>query len=83
MDTLHIKPYAVRHREAVLRITSRAWRPVFARMQQEVPGFVYNAFYPNGWEDRQSKDVAALLDDAATSFWLALPSTRGRAWDAG
>jgi ribosomal protein S18 acetylase RimI-like enzyme len=72
MDTLQIKPYAARYKEAVLEITSRAWRPVFARMQHEVPSFVYKAFYPNEWEARQRKDVAALLDDEATRFWVAL-----------
>jgi GNAT superfamily N-acetyltransferase len=37
----------------------------------EVPRFVYDAFYPRGWEERQTNDVAALLDAAGASVWLA------------
>lgn len=72
MDSLQVRPYAGVHREAVLAVTSRAWRPVFARMRREVPGFVYDAFYPCGWEDRQRKEVGALLDAEGSSFWLAM-----------
>jgi ribosomal protein S18 acetylase RimI-like enzyme len=72
MNTLQIQPYADIHRQAVLAIAVRAWRPVFARTQLEVPSFVYNAFYPHGWEDRQRRDLAALLDAEGTKLWLAM-----------
>ncbi|MEQ9813165.1 MAG: GNAT family N-acetyltransferase [Azospirillaceae bacterium] len=45
---------------------------MFARTAAEVPGFIYEAFYPEGWEARQAADVGALLDGEPEGVWLAL-----------
>ncbi|GAA4116115.1 GNAT family N-acetyltransferase [Enteractinococcus coprophilus] len=36
-----------------------------------VPGFVYDNFYPQGWEARQMLDLGAVLDDDSDSVTVA------------
>jgi len=69
---VEIIPYRPAHRDAVLELSLRAWDPVFAAMRQDVPGFVYKAFYPRGWRERQRADLAAVLDEEATGCAVAL-----------
>lgn len=38
--------YAPEYRSALLNLSLRAWEPVFPVVRNEVPGFVYGAFYP-------------------------------------
>jgi ribosomal protein S18 acetylase RimI-like enzyme len=59
---MHVTPYLSHHRDSVLDLSIRAWTPVFAGMRDHVPGFVYDNFYPQGWEARQRADLAAVLD---------------------
>ncbi|MDI3329776.1 MAG: hypothetical protein QJR09_03430 [Micrococcus sp.] len=56
---MHITPYLHHHRDSVLDLSIRAWAPVFAVMRDDVPGFVYDNFYPEGWEARQRADLVA------------------------
>lgn len=72
MSDLQIIPYTPEQRSAVLDLTIAAWSPVFSKTRHEVPGFVYDAFYPNGWQARQIEDVGALLDQGEVSVWLLL-----------
>ncbi|MEM9682099.1 MAG: GNAT family N-acetyltransferase [Pseudomonadota bacterium] len=72
MNDVEIVPFELRHKDAVIDLTVRAWTPVFAKTRTDVPRFVYDAFYPDGWEPRQKADVAALLDTEPENFWLAL-----------
>lgn len=72
MSDLKITPYCSEHRDDVLALAVRAWTPVFAKTKNEVPNFVYNAFYPQGWQARQVADVASLLDNEPENIWLAL-----------
>lgn len=61
------------HLQSVLDLSIRAWGPVFPHMAAEIPLFVYNAFYPDGWEVRQRKDVEAMcVHDKATHVWVAM-----------
>lgn len=57
-----IEPYRAAHREEVLALSMRAWAAVMPALRDAVPGFVYAAFYPEGWEARQHADLAAVLD---------------------
>ena len=66
-----IVPYAAADLSDVLDVTRRAWTPVFPLMQQDIPGYVYDAFYPTGWQDRQIADVTATCDDGETEMWVA------------
>ncbi|MDJ0514270.1 MAG: GNAT family N-acetyltransferase [Methyloceanibacter sp.] len=72
MSELDIIPYAPNFRDEVVKLAIAAWGPVLATTRNEVPGFVYEAFYPRGWEARQAADVASLLDSQSDMVWLAL-----------
>ena len=74
MERLAIIPYSAAHHDAVLSLTIDAWTPVFERTRRETPGFVYDAFYPNGWQTRQRTDVSHLLTSEPEDFWLAMES---------
>lgn len=65
-----ITPYHSSHLPAVLEVTERAWRPVFPLMQEDIPAYVYDAFYPEGWLKRQLNDVEALCSDQETEVWV-------------
>ena len=65
------RPYAPQHRAAVLDLSVRAWAPVFPLTRAAVPQFVYDSFYPNGWEARQRADLAVVLDDEPENVDLA------------
>jgi N-acetylglutamate synthase-like GNAT family acetyltransferase len=69
--TYEIRPCATADAPAILDLTQRAWAPVFEKMRQSVPGFVYAAFYPDGWWARQKADVEALLAAGETRFHVA------------
>ena len=46
---MRIVSYNPAYREALLEMSLRAWEPVFPQMHDDVPEFVYDAFYPQGW----------------------------------
>lgn len=70
--TLRIAPFKPAHLDAIVELSVRAWAPVFPAMKAEVPGYVYDAFYPDGWEARQRADVAAVCEDDETDVRVAL-----------
>lgn len=70
MTNSQIIPYTPEYRGAVLDLTLKAWSPVFAKTRHEVPEFVYDAFYPCGWQTRQVADVGALLGRCDVGVWL-------------
>jgi GNAT superfamily N-acetyltransferase len=67
-----IQPFEPKHLDAVVELAVRAWTPVFPLMREDVADYVYDAFYPEGWEFRQRKDVEAICRDDATDVWVAL-----------
>lgn len=69
---IDIVRYAPRHLDAVLDIAGAAWGPVFPLMREDIPGFVFDAFYPDGWLKRQLADVEAVCQDGETDMWVAL-----------
>ncbi|WP_305985742.1 GNAT family N-acetyltransferase [Roseibium sp. MMSF_3544] len=71
MSQLDIIPFAAEHREDVLALTIDAWTPVFAKTETGVPRFVFDAFYPDGWQVRQTKDVADLLENEPENIRVA------------
>ncbi|MGL4744741.1 MAG: GNAT family N-acetyltransferase [Dermatophilaceae bacterium] len=68
---MQIRPYVDTDRSAVLDLSLRAWALVMPQMRGVVPGFVYDAFYPQGWEVRQLADLAAILDGEAEQVDVA------------
>lgn len=67
-----IVPYEPAHLEDVLALSVLAWEPGFPQMKNEIPDYVYRAFYPNGWKARQVKDITDVCRDDDTSVWVAL-----------
>jgi ribosomal protein S18 acetylase RimI-like enzyme len=81
--SIAIKPYQPQHREAVLALSLAAWEPVFQQMEPEVPDYVFNAFYPNGWQARQMADIEAYIDNEAELIWVALQDDHIVGWIGG
>ena len=71
-----IRPFALEHLQPLLDLAMRAWAPVFPQMQAEIPPYVFQAFYPRGWETRQRADVEAICKDDNTEVWVALIGDR-------
>jgi ribosomal protein S18 acetylase RimI-like enzyme len=69
--TPQIEPYDARHLEAVVRLSLRAWAPVFASLQQVFAPEVYHHLVPN-WRVSQAKGVEAVCTDADMQVWVAL-----------
>ena len=67
-----IRRYEADQEDAVIALSMRAWGPVFPKMRAAVPAYVYDAFYPEGWEARQTDDVTNLLRDEAVKTWVAV-----------
>ncbi|QUD89226.1 GNAT family N-acetyltransferase [Phenylobacterium montanum] len=56
-----IKAYEPEMEAQVVALSLEAWAPVFEKLEPAVPGYVYHAFYPDGWRDRQTADVLQVL----------------------
>lgn len=67
-----IEPYRAAQEDEVVALSIRSWGPVFPKMRAAVPDYVYDAFYPEGWEARQTDDVATLLRDEGVTTWVAV-----------
>ncbi len=68
---IEIRRYTPADSEAVLRIAQEAWEPVFRKTRREVPRFVYENFYPDGWWSRQCVEIEELLSNEPDSVWIA------------
>jgi ribosomal protein S18 acetylase RimI-like enzyme len=68
---IQIAPYETQHREAVVRLSLRAWAPVFESLQGAMDGEVYAAFFPD-WRTSQQRAVEAVCDDEQSMVWVAL-----------
>ena len=75
-----IRPYSPDQRAAVLELSVRAWSPVFPQTQLAVPTFVYDSFYPHGWEARQVADLAIVLDNEPQNVDVAMDGTVVTGW---
>ncbi len=80
---IQIMHYQSEHRDAILGVSLAAWGPVFPAMQKEVQDYVFDAFYPHGWQARQMADICALLDDQPELIWVALIEGEVAGWIGG
>ena len=69
---MQIESYDPRHLDAVIRLSLRAWEPVFASLQQAMDAEVYQAFYPDGWQVSQQKSVEDVCSADDTTVWVAI-----------
>lgn len=72
MNELNITRYRPEFRERLIDLVIRAWEPVFEKTINDVPRFVYDNFWPHGWQVRQVSEVSFLLDAEPENVWLAL-----------
>lgn len=66
-----IRPAEARDRDPILDLSIRAWTPVFETGRPEMLHYVFDAFYPEGWEARQRADIAAVLEDGEAETFVA------------
>lgn len=68
------------HRDEALDLAIRAWAPVFPQVRATVPRFVYDNFYPDGWEVRQRADLSEVLDQEPQNVDVALEDDHVVGW---
>ena len=69
---MKIQPYDTNHLDAVVRLSLRAWAPVFDSLKSILNPDVYQEFYPDGWGVSQEEAVKAVCAEAATRVWVAI-----------
>jgi ribosomal protein S18 acetylase RimI-like enzyme len=80
---VRIEPYEAHQLEEVIRLSLRAWAPVFDSLQNVMNADVYQAFYPDHWHVRQQKSVEDICAAEDTNVWVARVYDRPEANDAG
>lgn len=77
---IRVVRFQVEYRDDLLDLAIRSWEPVFPALEREVSPFVYSAFYPHGWQERQRADLAEVLDTEPTNVDVALYDDRPVGW---
>ena len=57
--------------EAVVRLSLRAWAPVFASFQQVLGDQIYHRIYPD-WLESQAEEVAKVCHEHRGTTWVAV-----------
>ena len=65
-----IEPYDTQHLETVIRLSLRAWAPVFASLQRVMAPEVYGHLVPD-WRVSQRQAVAEVCAAADMQVWVA------------
>jgi GNAT superfamily N-acetyltransferase len=68
---MRIAPYSPLHLDAVIRLSLRAWAPVFESIQQAMDVDVYRALCPD-WRVNQQKAVKGVCAAEDTQVWVAI-----------
>lgn len=68
---MNIRPFRETDMEAIVELSLRAWAPVFASLEREMPPDVYRAFHPEGWRASQRAEVEAVCADSDQHVWVA------------
>lgn len=71
---MQIEPYDPRHLDAVIRLSLRAWTPVFNSIQKAMDADVYRAFYADNWRVSQIHAVEDVCAAEDTNVWVAIDS---------
>jgi GNAT superfamily N-acetyltransferase len=67
-----IEPYEAHQLDAVVRLSLRAWAPVFDSIQKVMDLDVYRAFYPDNWRVSQQKAIEDVCAADDTNVWVAI-----------
>jgi GNAT superfamily N-acetyltransferase len=79
---MQIAPYNPHQLDAVIRLSLRAWTPVFDSIQNAMNADVYQAFYPEHWRVSQQKAVEDVCAAEDTNVWVARVFDRPEVNDA-
>ena len=69
---MQIEPYNPHQLDAVVRLSLRAWTPVFDCIQNALDVEVYRAFYADSWRVSQQKAVEDVCTAEDTNVWVAI-----------
>ncbi|MBD0301311.1 MAG: GNAT family N-acetyltransferase [Tolypothrix sp. T3-bin4] len=69
---MRIEPYDAHQLDEVIRLSLRAWTPVFDSIQKVMDFDVYREFYPDDWRVSQQKAVADVCAAEDTNVWVAI-----------
>jgi ribosomal protein S18 acetylase RimI-like enzyme len=69
---MQIEPYTPQHLDTIVRLSLRAWTPVFESIQNAMDADVYQAFYPDNWRVSQQKAVEEVCVAEDIKVWVAL-----------
>lgn len=69
---MRIEPYEAHQLDAVIRLSLRAWAPVFDSIQNAMNADVYRVFYPDSWRVSQQKAVEDVCAAEDTNVWVAI-----------
>ena len=71
---MQIQPYNSRYLDAVVRLSLRAWSPVFDSIRKVISPELYQQFYPHDWQVSQKKAVEATCKATDMNVWIAIDS---------
>jgi ribosomal protein S18 acetylase RimI-like enzyme len=66
-----IEPYEKSRLDAIVRLSLRAWAPVFESLEDALGPAVYRAFYRDDWRASQRRAVEAVCSDESMHVWVA------------
>ncbi|MBE9215152.1 GNAT family N-acetyltransferase [Plectonema cf. radiosum LEGE 06105] len=69
---MQIELYDHHHLDAVIRLSLRAWTPVFDSIQKVMDAQVYREFYADDWRVSQQKAVEEVCAAEDTNVWVAI-----------
>ncbi|MBE9103299.1 GNAT family N-acetyltransferase [Vacuolonema iberomarrocanum] len=69
---MQIRPYEAQQLDAVIRLSLRAWEPVFESIQQAISADIYQVFYPKHWRVSQQNAVKDVCVAEDVNVWVAM-----------
>jgi GNAT superfamily N-acetyltransferase len=69
---IQIKPYKADQLDAIIRLSLRAWIPVFESIQNAMDFDVYQELYPEDWRVSQQRAVESVCTAEDTHVWVAM-----------
>ena len=67
----NIRPYDDADRPGVVRLSLRAWAPVFVSERDVLGDEIFRLLNGDDWRRRQQRDVEKVLADEKTEVWVA------------
>jgi len=71
-----IEPFEDSKLDAIVRLSLRAWKPVFESLQEAMEPAVYRAFYRDDWRVAQRGAVESVCTDEDVHVWVASEESR-------